>query len=193
MLKANQIKPGVVVTVNGGPHIIQNVVKQTPSARGAKTLYKIRAKNLLTAQNANLTCTEDDTFAEPNFTVRQCQYLYSDGSMVTFLDTGNYEQYEIPADSIEEQIPYLMDNMEGIGVLILEEKPVGIRLPDVVEMVLTECDPAIKGATATKQSKPAKTATGLVIQVPEYMSSGELVRIDTRTGEFLGRAQTNSF
>jgi elongation factor P len=188
MLNANQVKPGVVIHIGNAPHIVQNVVKQTPSARGAKTLYKIKAKNLLNSQNTNLTCTEDDTFAEPNFAIRPSQYLYNDGANAVFLDIESFEQYEIPADSLDEQLAYLSENMEGIGVLILEEKAIGVRLPDVVEMVLAECDPAIKGATATARAKTAKTQTGLMVQVPEYMAAGEKIRVKTETGECLGRA-----
>ena len=80
--------------------------------------------------------------------------------------------------------------MEGISALILEDRIVGIRLPDVVELELVECDPAIKGQSATNRGKSAKTQTGLEIQVPEYMEQGEIVRIDTRTGKFLGRVGT---
>ncbi len=188
MLNANQVKPGVVIHIGNAPHMVQNVVKQTPSARGAKTLYKIRAKNLLNGQNANQTCTEDDTFAEPNFAIRPSQYLYNDGADAVFMDLASFEQYEIPATSLEGQFVYLAENMEGIGVLILEDKAVGIKLPEVVEMVLAECDPAIKGATATARGKSAKTQTGLGVQVPEYMAVGEKIRVKTDTGECLGRA-----
>lgn len=188
MLNANQVKPGVVIHIGNAPHIVQNVVKQTPSARGAKTLYKIRAKNLLNGQNSNLTCTEDDTFAEPSFAIRPSQYLYKDGASAVFLDLESFEQYEISTISLDEQFGYLIENMEGIGVLILEEKAIGIKLPDVVEMELAECDPAIKGATATARSKTAKTQTGLIVQVPEYMAAGERIRVKTDTGECLGRA-----
>ncbi len=188
MLNANQVKPGVVIHIGNAPHIVQNVVKQTPSARGAKTLYKIKAKNLLNGQNTNQTCTEDDTFAEPNFAIRPSQYLYNDGANAVFMDVESFEQYEIATSVLGEQMTYLAENMEGIGTLILENKAVGIKLPDVVEMVLAECDPAIKGATATARGKSAKTHTGLIVQVPEYMAAGERIRVKTETGECLGRA-----
>lgn len=187
MLNANQIKPGVVINVANAPHIVQNVIKQTPSARGAKTLYKIRAKNLLNGQNSNLSCTEDDSFVEPDFCIRESQYLYEDGTYAVFVDLESYDQYEILLTSLAEQKDYLMENMEGIGVLILEGKAVGIRLPDVVVMELIECPPGVKGASATARTKPATTNTGLVIQVPEYMEPGENVRVRTENGEFLGR------
>ncbi|MBT3288428.1 MAG: translation elongation factor EF-P, partial [Victivallales bacterium] len=83
---------------------------------------------------------------------------------------------------------YLIEDMEGIFALVLEDRVVGIRVPDAVEQKLVQCDPAIKGASATARTKPATTQTGLEIQVPEYMENGEVVRIDTRTGKFLGRA-----
>lgn len=188
MLNANQIKPGVVINVANAPYIVQNVIKQTPSARGAKTLYKIRAKNLLTGQNTNQTCTEDDSFIEPDFAIRASQYLYEDGSYAVFVDLENYEQYEVSLETLGEQKNFLLENMEGIGVLILEGKAVGIKLPDTIIMELVECAPGVKGASATARPKPATTNTGLVIQVPEYMEVGEKVKVRTENGEFLGRA-----
>ena len=116
--------------------------------------------------------------------------MYKEGDTFTFMDLENYDQYSLDKSIIGDAEYYLIEDMEGIQALILEERVVGIKLPDVVEQKLVECDPAIKGQSATNRGKSAKTETGLIIQVPEYMESGETVKIDTQTGKFLGRVGT---
>lgn len=187
-MQVKQVKSGVVITVNDAPHMVENVEKHTPSARGAATLYKIRARNLLTQQKADLSCKGEDSFAEPDFQTRAVQYLYQDGEDYVFMDLESYEQYPLADRLVGDDRYYLVEDMEGIFALILEGRTVGIRVPETVEQKLVQCDPAIKGASATARTKPATTQTGLEIQVPEYMENGEIVRIDTRTGKFLGRA-----
>ena len=185
-----QFASGGVITVNGAPHIIESVEKHTPSARGAATIYKVRCRNLLTQMKTDLSCKGEDSFDEPDFRQQEVQYLYKEGNDYVFMDVESFEQFPLAAEIIGDDKYYLVEDMEGISALILEDRIVGIRLPDVVELELVECDPAIKGQSATNRGKSAKTQTGLEIQVPEYMEQGEIVRIDTRTGKFLGRVGT---
>ena len=185
-----QFKNGGVITVNGAPHIIESVEKHTPSARGAATIYKVRCRNLLTQMKTDLSCKGEDSYDEPDFRQQEVQYLYKEGNDYVFMDVESFEQFPLAAEIIGDDKYYLVEDMEGISALILEDRIVGIRLPDVVELELVECDPAIKGQSATNRGKSAKTQTGLEIQVPEYMEQGEVVRIDTRTGKFLGRVGT---
>ncbi len=188
MVSANELKSGVVFDYNGAPHMVENVTKQTPSARGASTLYKIRARNILTKNKSDLTCRGEDMFQQPNFQTRQVQYLYSDGDVCSFLDLETFEQYDMDARALEDQLFFMPEGMESITALILNDRMVGVNLPDTVVLELVECDPAIKTASATARSKTAKTQTGLSVQVPEYMQQGEKVKIDTRTGKCLSRA-----
>ena len=185
-----QFASGGVITVNGAPHIIESVEKHTPSARGAATIYKVRCRNLLTQMTTDLSCKGEDSYDEPDFRQQEVQYLYKEGNDYVFMDVESFEQFPLAAEIIGDDKYYLVEDMEGISALILEDRIVGIRLPDVVELELVECDPAIKGQSATNRGKSAKTQTGLEIQVPEYMEQGEVVRIDTRTGKFLGRVGT---
>ena len=185
-----QFASGGVITVNGAPHIIESVEKHTPSARGAATIYKVRCRNLLTQMKTDLSCKGEDSYDEPDFRQQEVQYLYKEGNDYVFMDVESFEQFPLAAEIIGDDKYYLIEDMEGISALILEDRIVGIRLPDVVELELVECDPAIKGQSATNRGKSAKTQTGLEIQVPEYMEQGEIVRIDTRTGKFLGRVGT---
>ena len=185
-----QFNTGSIITVNNAPHIVENVEKHTPSARGAATIYKIRCRNLLDQTKTDLSCKGEDSYPEPDFRKSEVQFMYKEGDSFVFMDLANSDQYSLDKSIIGDAENYLIENMEGISALILEERVVGITLPDVVEQKLVECDPAIKGQSATNRGKSAKTETGLVIQVPEYMESGETVRIDTQTGKFLGRVGT---
>lgn len=187
MISANLLKSGALYVVNQAPYIVESVFKQTPSARGSATLYKVRARNLLTKVKIDQTYRGEDMFAEPNFTKRQLQYLYREGDMCVFMDLESFDQPGLPAAELEAELPYLVDGMEGIIGLILDDRLVGITLPDAVVMTVVECDPHMRGASATARTKPATTNTGLVIQVPDYLEKGEIVRVDTRTGKFLGR------
>ena len=164
--------------------------KHTPAARGAATIYKIRCRSLIDQTKTDLSCKGEDNYPEPDFRKAEVQYLYKEGDHYVFMDLESYEQYELSKEAIGDDRYYLVENMEGIKALILEERMVGINLPDVVEQKLVECDSAIKGQSATNRGKSATTETGLVIQVPEYMSAGETVKIETATGKFLGRVGT---
>ena len=187
-----QFKTGGVITINNAPHMIENLEKHTPSARGAATIYKVRCRNLLNQNKTDLSAKGEDSYAEPDFRQRPMQYLYQEGTDYIFMDTETFDQFPLRQDQVGDDRYYLVDGMEeGLMGLILEEHMIGIRLPDVVEMELVKCDPAIKGQSATNRGKSAETATGLVVQVPEYMEQGEVIRIDTRTGNFLGRVGTS--
>lgn len=187
-MQAKQVKNGSMIEVNGAPHIVENVEKHTPTARGGATLYKLRARNMLTQQKVDITCKGDEAFGEPNVETREVQFLYADGTGCVFMDLETYDQYSLMDDLIGDARPFLVENMEGIQVIVLDGRAVGLRMPDVVVQEIVECDPAVKGASATARTKPATTQTGLTVQVPEYMKNHELIRIDTRTGKFLQRA-----
>ena len=105
-----------------------------------------------------------------------------------FLDSADYNQYTLPSADIADQMQYITAGLTGILALIYNEECVGLQLPPAVELRISQCDPGIKGNSATSRTKPATTETGAVIQVPEYLKEGESIKVDTRTGEFLGRA-----
>jgi elongation factor P len=114
--------------------------------------------------------------------------MYADPTEVHFLDDGNYEQYSLSNDDLVDELKYMTEGLEGLQALIYNDECVGIQLPLTVELNVVRCDPGIKGASATSRTKPATLETGLVVQVPEYLSEGERIKVDTRTGEYLSRA-----
>jgi len=185
---AKDIKRGCVLNYNGAPCLIESVKVQTPSARGGATLYKYRGRNLSTKQKVDITLKGTESLDEADFVRRPVKYLYCDPQVYFFMDEENYEQYECPIDDIEEERPYLTESIEGVSAMIYNDQCIGVRLPTAVELEVTQCDPGIKGASATARTKPATCETGLVVQVPEYLSEGERIKVDTRTGEYLSRA-----
>jgi elongation factor P len=184
---AKDIKTGFIVNYNGAPCIIETINVQSPSARGAATFYKYRARNLITKQKVDITLRGGESLDEADFRRRPIKYMYADGAHLHFLDQEDYNQYSLPKGDLEEESQYLTEDLEGIQALIYNDECVGIQLPVAVVLQIAECDPGIKGASATSRTKPAKLQTGLVVQVPEYLAQGETIKVDTRTGEFLGR------
>lgn len=185
---AKDIKRGHILNYQGSPCVIESINVQSPSARGAATFYKYRARNLITKQKVDITLRGGESLAEADFQKRPVKFMYSDPNEVHFLDDGNYEQYSLLCADLTEETPYLTENLEGVQALIYNDQCVGIQLPLTVELTVTQCDPGIKGASATARTKPATLETGLVVQVPEYLAEGERIKVDTRTGTYLSRA-----
>ncbi|MDO5308538.1 MAG: elongation factor P [Planctomycetia bacterium] len=184
---AKDMKRGDVLVYNGAPIIVENVQVQSPSARGAATLYKFRCRNLITKDKVDLKLKGTDNLDEADFRRRAVTYSYADSTDLYFLDSENYETYNIAKEDVSEEINYIKDGLEGIMALIYEDRCVAINLPTTVEMLVTRCDPAARGNSATSREKPATVETGLTVMVPEYLNEGEYIKVDTRTGEFLGR------
>ena len=185
---AKDIKPGSVVNFNDAPHIIEGIMVQTPSARGAATLYKYRARNLITKQKQDIVLKGGESLPEADFERRAVKYMYADATHVYFLDDEDFNQYGLPKEDVEEESKYMVESLEGMQGLIYNEECVGIQLPTSVALKITQCDPAIKGNSATARTQSAVLETGLTIPVPEYLKEGEVIKVDTRTGDFLSRA-----
>ncbi|MEM8679680.1 MAG: elongation factor P [Planctomycetota bacterium] len=185
---AKEIKPGTVVNYNGAPVLIESVNVQTPSARGAATLYKYRGRNIVTRQKTDITLKGTESLDLADFVRRPVKLMYTDPTDMHLLDQEDYNQYSVPLDDVQTQAPYVTEQLEGILALIYNDECVGIQLPSSVELTVTQCDPAVKGDSATKRTKPATLETGLVVQVPEYLTEGERIKVDSRTGEYISRA-----
>lgn len=185
---AKDLKPGAIIKQNDAPLIIESVTVQSPSARGGATLYKFRARNLVTKQKIDLACKGTDSLEDADFERREVTLMYTDGDQVHFLDQQDYNQYSLPAASVSHEMQFVSENLQGMLALIYNEACVGLQLPSTVELKVTQCDPGIKGNSATSRNKPATLETGLVVQVPEYLKQGETIKVDTRTGDYLSRA-----
>ncbi|HBA65678.1 elongation factor P-like protein YeiP [Methylotuvimicrobium buryatense] len=188
MAKASDFKRGMVVEINGVPHVIKQIEVRSPSSRGATTLYKVRFNNLKTGQKLDETLKGDDFFKDADCVRVKVQFSYMDGENYVFMNMEDYSQYTVGADDLEEQKGYLTEGLEDIVALLFDDTVLGIELPSSVALEIVETAPEIKGATATGRTKPARLTTGLEVQVPEYLKTGEIIKINTVTGKFMSRA-----
>jgi elongation factor P len=185
---AKEMKSGAVIQYEGAPVIIENLAVQSPSARGASTLYKFRGRNLITKQKIDFTLKGTDNYPEADFEKRAVKLMYRDGDDVHFLDQEDFNQYTLAASDCEEQLKFMTEELEGVVGLIYQDECVGLQLPAAVDLNIQQTDPAVKGNSATARTKPAILETGYQVMVPEYIKENERIRVDTRTGEFLSRA-----
>jgi elongation factor P len=188
MLKASNLKKGNVVTINQQIYMVKHIDVKTPSARGALTLYKVRLMNVQNGQKLDQSFKGNDALEDVELSRRPVQYIFKDGSLYAFMDTEDYNQYTLGEETLEDQSVWLIDNLEGITALLNDGIIISIELPQSVHLEIAETAPAIKGATATGRNKPATLSNGVVVQVPEYMEAGELVKVNTETGKFMSRA-----
>jgi elongation factor P len=188
MLRAADLKKGHVVKIEGDPYIVETIKIQSPSARGAVTIYKIRFRNLKSKRKVDQALRGDDILAEADFERRPVQYLYGDPSSITFMDLQDYSQFTLTKDDLAEEWPYLTAGIEELTAIRSEGSVVGLEIPTFISLEIVDTRPSMKGGSVTARTKPATLSTGLVVQVPEYMSTGEVIRIDTRTGEYASKA-----
>jgi len=187
-MKANEIKKGAVIEVDGQKVVIKQVTVQSPSSRSGSTLYKVKGQNVVNRQKFERSFKGDEVVGEVDFVRRPVQLLFRDTDGCTFMDSESYEQFVIADAMIEEELPYISEGLEGMTALIADGELLGIDLPATVSLEITECSPGIKGASAAARTKPATLSTGLVVQVPEYLSPGEVIKVNTETGEYMSRA-----
>lgn len=189
MISTSDFKRNLRIQIDGEPYVILDVHVQSPSARGASSLSKIKVRNLKTGQVFDKTFRGGDKVEEPNVELRPIQFLYRDDEGFHFMDTQSYEQFALTADDLGDLGGYMKDGMSGIRSVLFNDKVISVELPNTVVLQVVDTAPAVKGATAQAQTKPATLETGLVIQVPSYLESGELVQVDTREARFIARAK----
>ncbi len=188
MPKASDLKQGSAVEINGEPYAVKKIEVRNPTSRGASTLYKIRFAHMKSKQKLDESFKGDDFLKDADCAKEIVQYSYQDSESYTFMNLESYEQYTLNNEDLEGQIEYLTEGLEGILMLLVDDAPIGIELPTTVSLQIIETPPAMKGASATNRTKPAQLSTGLEIQVPEYIESGEQIKVNTDTGKFMSRA-----
>lgn len=187
-MKASELKKGIVALINGERYIAKDIQVKSPSSRGANTLYKVRYNHVVSKQKFEQTYKGDDDIQLVDFVRKPVQLLYRESDSCTFMDNEDYSQYTIDNALVEDELLYLVDGLEGIYALISDGELLGIELPSSVNMEVIECSPGIKGASASARTKPATLSSGLVVQVPEYLEPGEIIKVNTDTGKFMSRA-----
>jgi len=187
-MKANEIKKGFVINQDNKNILIKKIFVQSPHSRGGSTLYKMTGSDIASGQKFERSFKGDENVTQVDVSRRAVQLLFSDNETYTFMDSENYDQFVLSADLLKDESKFLYDGLEGLFALISEEQILGIELPNIMTFEITECSPAIKGASASARTKPATLSTGLVVQVPEYLTPGEVIKVNTETREFVSRA-----
>lgn len=184
-LLATRLKRGMIIKLDGDLYRIHDLMHVTPG--NLRGFVRVKARSLRTQAMTEQKLRSEDVLERATLDEKEMQYLYSDGDGHHFMDTASYEQIHMSAEVLGDSVGFLKPEMT-IKVEFYGEEPVGIELPPTVDLKVVETVPAIKGATATNQMKPATLETGVVVQVPPFVGEGELVRISTESGEYLSRA-----
>lgn len=184
MISSNDFRPGVNIEVDG--ELWQVVEFQHVKPGKGSAFVRTKLKNLKTGAVQERTFRAGEKVPRAAVETREMQYLYNDGEYYTFMDTNNYEQIQIPASQLEYERKFLKENTT-VYVVMYDGNPIGVDLPNFVELEVVETDPGLRGDTATGGSKPATVETGYTVQVPFFINRGDRIRIDTRTGEYLER------
>ena len=186
MIYASDFRKGITFEINGEPHVVLDFqhVKPGKGAAFVRTKYK----NILSGATREEAFNPDDKFPKAHIETRKMQYLYNDGELYYFMDPETYDQIPLAYDQVEEAMKYLRENDEAT-VKFFQGSPFIVEAENFVNLEVIDTEPGVKGNTATNVTKAATVETGAIIQVPIFIESGEKIQIDTRTGEYLGRAK----
>jgi elongation factor P len=184
-LQATRLKKGMLINADGNLFRVLDVMHVTPG--NLRGFVRVKLRNIRNGSLSDQKLRSEDSVERATLDERQMQYLYHEGDEYHFMDTSSYEQVQISSEALGDSVNYLKAEMT-IQVEFYGEEPVGIELPQTVDLKVTDTVPGIKGATASAQVKPATLETGLVVQVPPFVNEGDLIRVNTETGEYLSRA-----
>jgi elongation factor P len=184
-MRASEMKKGQTVKIDDRLYVIVDYQHVKLGKGGA--VYQTKLKSLTDGSIQNVRLRADEIVEEAYLDKRTCEYLYSSGSEHVLMDTTTFEQISLDDDSFGDGQKYLKPNTQ-LQVSMHEGKPIVVTLPNTVDLEVTETAPEIRGATATNQPKPATVETGIVVQVPPFIKIGDIIRIDTRNGEYVTRA-----
>ncbi|MGF1687014.1 elongation factor P-like protein YeiP [Photobacterium japonica] len=188
MPRASEIKKGFAIVTNGKTLLVKDIEVTTPGGRGGTKIYKMRCTDLATGARVDERLKADDVVDTVDMTKRAVTFSYVDGETIIFMDTENYDQHTFDASAIEDEMLFITEDTQGIHIILVDDKAVGLELPSSVELTIVETDPSIKGASASARTKPARLTTGLVVQVPEYISPEDRIVINTAERKYTSRA-----
>ncbi len=188
MPRASEVKRGFVVEHQQRVWTVREINRSAPTARGSGTLFRFKLESIPEGDRQELTLKGDEMLKEADLLRRQSTYSYQDGDEWVFMDDEDFSQYSLMASTIGDDRLFITEGLGNIFVLLIEGRPVGIQLPQSVALEVSDTAPVLKGATASKSAKPATTETGLEIMVPDYITTGEKIRVNTESREFMSRA-----
>lgn len=184
MISANDLRTGITFEIDGDLYVVVSYQHVKPGK--GSPFVRVKVKNLNTGNIIEKTYRPEEKFKKAFLERKSMQYLYKEGTNFVFMDLETYEQFYLPEEDAEEAGNYLKENLE-IEVVFYKDKPVSVELPTFVELEVIETEPGVKGDTATSAMKPATVETGYKLSVPLFVNKGDVIRIDTRTGEYLER------
>jgi elongation factor P len=185
--KASDIKPGNAIKLDGNICLVIDTEHVKPGKGPAYTQMKLR--NVKTSANIEKRFGSDDEMERVNVDRRKIEYLYDDNAGAMFMDQETFEQTPIPYDVLGDKAAYIKPNTEVTG-LFYESNVLSVELPTSVDLQITDTPPGVKNATAANQLKEAQTETGLTVKVPPFLKPGDVIRVSTENGEYLGRQET---
>lgn len=186
MIYASDFRKGITFEINGEPHVILDFQHVKPGKGAAFVRTKYR--NILTGATREEAFNPNDKFPKAHIETKNMQYLYNDGELYYFMDQESFEQVPLMKEQVEDAMQYLRENDEAT-IKFYKGAAFLVEAPNFVNLKVIETEPGVKGDTATNVTKAATVETGAIIQVPIFIEEGENIQIDTRTGEYLGRAK----
>ena len=188
MPKASDVKKNTAIEYNNSVYIIKDIERSVPQGRAGGSLYRMRMYNVVSGSKTDETFKDSDMLTLADLIRRNVIFSYLDGDEVVFLDNEDYTQYNLNKESIAEDMLFIDENTQGVQVVLIDDAPVALELPASVELTITETSPSLKGGSATARTKPAELSTGLTVQVPEHISTGDRIKVNTTEQKFMGRA-----
>jgi elongation factor P len=186
MYSTAEFKKGLKIELDGVPYAIVDFQHVKPGKGGA--FVRTKLKSLLTGRVLDQTFRSGEKVKRPDLMEREMQYLYREGDRFCMMDNETYEQIMLTEDQVGEARLYLTENMD-VKILFFNQQPVGVEVPLFVQLEVTQTEPGVKGDTAAGGTKPATLESGVTIQVPLFISEGERVKVDTRTGTYIERVK----
>jgi elongation factor P len=185
MISSTQMRPGMVIKFNNDLFSIFSVNHRTPG--NLRGFVQAKMRNLRSGSMMEHRFSSEDRVERAMLEEREMEYLYDDGEYYYFMNTENYEQMHLMKDILGDAVSYLIPQLR-VKVEFFEGKPISVELPPTVDMMVVETEPGIKGASVSNVTKPAKVETGLVVQVPPFITEGEKIRVSTAEGTYQERA-----
>lgn len=186
MIKATDIRRGMVITIEGTNFVVVDFAHHTPGNLRAMVQTKLR--NMSSGALIEKRLRSVDQIEVPYVETKEFEYLYSTGDEHVFMDSETFDQLSFPPDILGTAMQYILPNSK-VKVMYVDDKAVSVEVPASIDLVVTDTPPSIKGATATNQYKEAVLENGLKVQVPPFIGPGEKIRVDTRTGEYVERVK----
>ena len=183
-IDTSQFRNGLKIEMNGEPFVMTYFQHVKPGKGGA--FVRTKLKNLRTGRVLEKTFRSGEKINEAEVEESSMQFLYQDGDQYIFMDTQSFDQVPLSAEQLGDANKFLKENLD-VGVVFWKGKPINIDLPSFIEAVVSKCDPGVKGDTASGATKPATLETGAVVSVPLFIKEGEVIRVDTRSGEYVER------